>query len=464
MIQECYIENAFGKIIPIIPIIKNDLTVWIKTQPKRIKNLTQVNKFVALKNTHCLILNEAGNLESVLLGIATKNDYLTFGLLPQLLPAGKYQIKANNFTAKQLELAAIGWGLGSYLFTKYKERAISKVKLILPKNKNSKHINNIVAAIYLVRDLINTPVCDMHPNALALVAKNIAKSHQAKFKEYSGKALMRNFPAVYAVGKASINQPKLIKFDWGKKTHKKVVLVGKGVCFDSGGLNIKSPESMLLMKKDMAGAAHALGLAKMIMSENLPIQLSVIIPIVENVISSNSYKPGDVIKTRSGQTIEILNTDAEGRVILADALTLASKEKPNLLIDFATLTQAARAALGPNIPAMFSNDDAICNKMLNCLSEEQEAAWKMPLYQPYAEFIKSRVADLTNVATAGYLGAGAIIAALFLQKFVDKNLSWVHFDMSAYNFSATPGKAVGGEAMCLRGLFRYLAEYFTQES
>jgi len=254
----------------------------------------------------------------------------------------------------------------------------------------------------------------------------------------------------------------LIDLSYGDLNAPKIVLVGKGVCFDSGGLQLKPSASMLLMKKDMAGAAHVLGLARMLMDAKLPVNLRVIIPAVENLISGDSLKPGDIIKTRKGITIEVANTDAEGRLILADALALASEWQPKLILDFATLTGAARVALGSDITALFANNDKLAENIITNMLEEQEAVWRMPLYQPYLEFFKSEIADFKNIATSESAGVGAVIAALFLQQFVAEGVEWVHFDINAYNASTRPGKPEGGEACCLRGIFKYIECHFCE--
>lgn len=454
-----FITKSSNKAIPVVPICQADFSNWRLSQSMRVKNLVASNAFLAKSNTFCLLTDNSGNLAKVLLGLKNKDDFLSFGVLPKNLSAGCYYIDASTFSSEQLERAAVGWGMGSYQFKQYKNLKDFPAKLLCSKEKyDISSLNRTIDAIFLVRDLINTPAGDLYPEKLAEVATNLTKEFKAELKIIKGKELAADFPAVYAVGRGSKREPMLMDLRYGATDALKVVLVGKGVCFDSGGLQLKSPAGMLLMKKDMAGAAHVLGLARMIMAAKLPVNLRVIIPAVENLVSGDSLKPGDVIKTRKGLTIEVANTDAEGRLILADALAYASEWQPKLIIDFATLTSAARVALGPDITALFSNDDKLARDINTTLLEEQEQAWHMPLYQPYLEFLKSEIADLRNVVASDSTGGGAIMAALILQQFVVKEIGWVHLDMYAYNSSTKPGKPEGGEACCFRGIFKYLEQ------
>jgi leucyl aminopeptidase len=383
---------------------------------------------------------------------------LAFAVLPKILPAGFYRIDAPGFSSKQLEHAAIGWGMGNYQFTKYKKSKEFAAKLLCDENYDLNKINTGVESIFFVRDLINMPASDLYPEKLAEVAENLAKEFGAEFNKVTGEELRKNFPTIYAVGRGSEKQPLLIDLRYGDVNAPKVVLVGKGVCFDSGGLQLKTASGMLLMKKDMAGAAHAMGLARMIMAAKLPINLRVIIPAVENLVSRDSLKPGDIITTRKGLNVEITNTDAEGRLILADALTLACEWKPKLILDFATLTTAARIALGPDIVALFTEDHQLAQDIIAAMTKEQEPVWRLPLHQPYLEFLKSEIADFKNSATVE--SPGATIAALVLERFVTPEIKWAHFDMTAYNVKSKPGKPEGGEAMCLKGVFEYLKNKF----
>src|SRR3990172_6653521 len=417
-IPNCFASDIQGRAIPIVPVCQDDFAGWFANQSARIKNIISINGFLAKPNTFCLLADNDGNLENVILGLANKDDFFSFGVLPKILPTGCYDIVAPNFSSEQLEHAVIGWGMGSYQFKQYKELK-DFTAMLLCKNYNIARINRVISAIFLVRDLINTPANDLYPEKLAEVAMDLASEFKAEIKIIKGEELSKEFPAVYAVGRGSEKQPVLIDLRYGDLNAPKVVLVGKGVCFDSGGLQLKPASgNITLMKKDMAGAAHALALARMIMDAKLPVNLRVIIPAVENLISGDSFKPGDVIYTHKGLSLEIMNTDAEGRLILADALALASKWQPQLILDFATLTGAARIALGPDITALFSNDDQLVQDIVSVMSEEQEPVWRMPLYQPYLESLKSEVADFKNVVTSESFGGGAITAALLLQQFI----------------------------------------------
>ncbi len=312
-----------------------------------------------------------------------------------------------------------------------------------------------VAGLYQVRDLVNTPAEDMNPEHLAAAVRDTARAFGARVREIAGDALLaRNFPAIHAVGRAASHAPRLIDLRWGRSTHPKITLVGKGVCFDSGGLDLKTASGMRLMKKDMGGAAHALGLAHMIMRARLPVRLRLLIPAVENAVAGNAYRPGDVLASRKGLSIEIDNTDAEGRVILCDALTEAAAESPELIIDFATLTGAARVALGTDLPAMFCNRDEVAQCLADSASAVRDPVWRLPLHRPYRELIDSRIADIANSASGPY--AGAITAALFLEDFVSADTPWIHFDLMAWNIRSRPGRPEGGEAMGLRAVFDYL--------
>lgn len=385
-------------------------------------------------------------------GIRGHSDLEALAALYEILPAGIYQIE--GLSDDQRVPAAIGWVLQAYQFNRYKKSEIKNKKLVLNAAELSA-VLNYTRAHYLIRDLINTPADHMGPSELSAWAEKI--SGQQNFNLIRGDELLaQNFPAIHAVGRASDDAPCLSYFEWGNPTHPKVALVGKGVCFDTGGLDLKDAEGMRWMKKDMGGAAHALGLAKLIMAEKLPIHLSVYIPTVENAVSGNAYRPGDVISTRKGLSVEIGNTDAEGRVILSDALWFASesKFKPELIIDFATLTGAARVALGAELPALFSNQDDFANLILEMGLKYEDPLWRMPLHQPYKAHLKSSIADLNNMSKVSY--GGAITAALFLESFIGDDITWCHIDLMAFNTSSKPAKPEGGEAMGLRAVFQAL--------
>jgi leucyl aminopeptidase len=324
-------------------------------------------------------------------------------------------------------------------------------RLAWPEGAARERVRAAAEATYWVRDLINTPANDMGPAELAAAARGLARRFGARLGVVAGPALREGFPAVHAVGRASRRSPRLLDLRWGRRGPQ-VVLVGKGVCFDSGGLDLKSAAGMKLMKKDMGGAAHVLGLARMIMAARLPLRLRVLIPAVENAVSGDALRPLDVIRTRRGLSVEVGNTDAEGRLILADALTAAGS--PDLLVDFATLTGAARIALGTELPALFCNDDELAARLAACADAEDDPLWRLPLHAPYARMLRSSVADLSNVADGPY--AGALVAALFLERFVDPGTPWIHLDLMGWNLGGTPGRPEGGEAMGMRAVFRLI--------
>jgi leucyl aminopeptidase len=462
---DCFLssQSKNKNIIPLLLIIESEFQQWLTTQPKHIKNLTKVNKFSAKPASFCLITNADGELVKVLVGIKDKADVYVFGVLALALPTGKYMIAAQDLNKQQMQQAIIWWGLGSYKFIKYKSEVVNnkKARLIIPAYINKSYVIDVVNAVFLVRDLINTPTENMSPANLAEVAVKLAHEFGAKVKQVVGNELLKqNFPAVHTVGRASSISPRLIEITWGKnKKAPRVVLVGKGVCFDSGGLNLKTSVNMKSMKMDMAGAAHVLGLARLIMSQKLSVNLKVIIPAVENLISGCGYKPGDVIKTRKGTTVEIHSTDAEGRLILADALTYALEFKPNLLIDFASLTGAASVALGDKITAMFTDNDELANELMAASTVENDPVWRMPLYMPYRKYLNSKIADIANASLLKY--GGAITAALFLKEFIVGCKNWVHFDISGVNEKPELWQPEGGEANFLRAMFSYLVKHYS---
>jgi leucyl aminopeptidase len=453
-----YTTQTTEKAIPITPVIFKQFDAWLKQQDQTIKNWLTNDVFKAEVSTRCLIKNNAGEIERVLLGIDNENDFWSFASLPRCLPTGTYKID-DNFSADILNRAALGWGLGHYQFSAYKKPIPITAKLQLSKDYDAALLENFIPAIFLVRDLINTPTDDMGPAELAGAVETVAKKFGAQCNQIIGDDLLKeNYPTIHAVGRASIHAPRLIDMRWGNPQHRKVTLVGKGVCFDSGGLDIKPADGMLLMKKDMAGAAHALGLAQIIMTAQLPIYLRLLIPAVENAISSNAYHPGDVIKTRKGITVEITNTDAEGRLVLCDALAEANNDKPDVLIDFATLTGAASIALGPQIPSLFSPNEKLAQALLQSSQQNVDPMWRMPLHKPYRCYLDSLIADIANSSPNRF--AGSVTAALFLQEFVDPSIAWAHFDFMAWNPDTKHGgRHQGAEAMTLRAVYAYLASY-----
>lgn len=443
--------------IPITPLEKISFAAWLKKQSAFTKNWIKANDFSAEAGTHCIIPNAQGKLTDVVLGIKNADDFWVFGGLPLVLESRTYHLNlAARWTKDQLERAVIAWGCGSYQYTKYKKPKREPAKLVIPTLCDHAYIDNALQAIFLVRDLTNMPAEDLGPKDFADVAIKIAKKQHATVKHYAGNELRASFPLVHIVGRGSSRPPQVVEFIWGDKRAPKIALIGKGVCFDSGGLDLKPMSAMEDMKKDKVGAAHALALARMVMMAKLRLRLHVILPMAENLVSGASCKPGDVIKSRAGKTIEINDTDAEGRLLLADALARACEEKPKLIIDFASLTGAANVAVGTEIMALVANNDEAAAKALENLQTENEPTCRLPLYHPYREMLKSNIADLRNFTNSRY--AGAITAALFLNEFVNKDIPWLHFDIMGANVKSKPGRPEGGEAMGLKGMFRYLQE------
>ncbi|MGD9650711.1 MAG: M17 family metallopeptidase, partial [Dongiaceae bacterium] len=358
------------------------------------------------------------------------------------------------------ENLALGWALAQYQFDRYKKSTPRRAKLAWPKGVDRAKITALAESIFMARDLINTPANDMGPENLAAAAKKVAKENRAAYKEIIGGQLLKNnYPLIHAVGKASSQAPRLVDISFGPAKAPKVTLVGKGVCFDTGGLDLKNADGMKLMKKDMGGGALALGLFDALVKSKLPIRLRLLLPIVENSVAGNAFRPLDIIPSRKGLNVEIGNTDAEGRLILADALTEADQEKPDLLIDFATLTGAARIALGAEIPAVFSNRQNLAIDLASKAMEIYDPLWPLPLWNNYRKMLKSKFADLNNAPEGGY--GGAITAALFLQEFVSKKTPWIHIDTMAWNQSDSPGRPLGGEAMGLRAVYEFLVERYS---
>ena len=387
------------------------------------------------------------------IGSTGEDSLSTLGHLPYLLPEGVYRL-----TDDASFIALLGWGLGSYRFDRYKQADRQPAQLILPDSADAAELVNTVAASNLARDLINTPAQDMAPSHLQAEVEALAETFDAEINTTVGDALLDlECGAIHAVGRAAADAPRLMDLTWGNPDHPKITIVGKGVTFDSGGLNMKPSGGMRWMKKDMGGAAIAMGLGYLVMSQGLPIRLRLLIPAAENAVAGNAFRPGDVLHTHKGLTVEIDNTDAEGRLLLCDALSMASSEKPELIVDYATLTGAARGAVGAEIGALFSNDDALGQELMQLGRAEDDAVWPMPLHDAYDYMIKSHIADLVNSAASPY--AGAVTAALFLKRFID-DVPWVHFDVMAFNIRKRPGRPEGGEAMALRSVYRYLAQRF----
>lgn len=454
-----YTRSTNGAHTYILPLLVNEFDEWLNNQSEFITNWITSSGFKPDANKFCFIPNAKGQVEKIVLLTQKRDDLWAYAQLSSQLPGGLYCINNEKMTSKELNQAALGWGLGTYYFSFYQKQKSENPQLIINEHFDTSFFEPMVEATYLIRDLINTPAEDLTPHDLAKETMNLAHSFGAMVVVTSGKDLItKNYPAIYTVGRASPNIPQLIDLTWGESKRPKLTLVGKGVCFDSGGLNIKSAKAMELMKKDMAGAAHVLGLAYLIMKAKLPVRLRVLIPAVENAVDGLSYRPGDVIKMRKGTTVEIGNTDAEGRLVLADALTEASDESPHLIIDMASLTGAARVALGAEVPIFFTNKEDVAKDLFDGAKKAGEDIWRLPLYQPYKQYIQSKIADLNNASSNEY--GGAITAALFLQSFVSEQVAWVHFDLMGWNISDLPGRKVGGEAMGIRAIFQFLQDRY----
>lgn len=458
LLGDVFFEGKGTKSVPVDIVCVESFDKWLGAADTRHQAWMKAQGDKPVVHKTYLLPGKGGSLGRVLFIADPSDSFWQFSKLAINLPIGKYNLDQYP-DAIDADLLCLAWGLAFYQFNHYKTNAqpIKIAQLRWPKGAVVSKVNNTIESTILTRQLITTPAADMGPEKLEAAVKSVAKAHKAKFKSTIGKALLKqNYPAIHTVGKAAMEEPRLLEFTWsGAKAPKlKVALVGKGVCFDSGGLDLKSSQGMLLMKKDMGGAANVLGLAKLLMAADLPISLHVLIPAVENAISEKAMRPLDICQTRKGLTVEIGNTDAEGRLILIDALARACEEKPDLIIDCATLTGAARVAMGADVPALFSNNSEVAEKIVKTSHEVEDPLWCMPLYRPYEKGLSSAVADLSSTGKSSY--GGAITAALFLNKFVDPGIDWVHVDMMAYNLSSSPGRPEGGEAMGMRALYTYI--------
>ncbi|NMM45838.1 leucyl aminopeptidase family protein [Rhodospirillaceae bacterium KN72] len=457
--MDCFAARADDSTTTLIAVEEAAYAGWLDGQDDRIKAWLSATGFKGKPGGTSLLPGADGSVQNALLVIENADDLWSWGGAPGKLPEGSYAIDPAVTDAKTLTRACLGWALGSYVFDRYRKREEPARRLVWPKTVNQTEVTAIASGVYLTRDLINTPASDMGPGELASAAAALARDFGGACETVVGDDLLReNFPMIHAVGRASSRPPRLIDLAWGKSTHPKLTLVGKGVCFDSGGLDLKPSSAMLMMKKDMGGAAQVLGLARMIMALTLPVRLRVLIPAVENSVSGDSFRPLDILSSRKGLTVEIGNTDAEGRLVLADALTLACEEDPDLLIDFATLTGAARVALGTDLPALFTNSDSLAADLAASGSSAQDPTWRLPLHKPYAKMLDSKIADTNNVSSGGY--AGAITAALFLEKFITPDTEWAHIDLMSWNVSGKPGRPEGGEAQAVRGVLDALRKRY----
>lgn len=449
--------------IRLTPVAAADLAKLLKTLPATQRRFAEANGFKAGSGDVLALPGKDGRIERVLAGMPARespdgagNLFWTWAGLPLRLPAAAYRIDPEPDDAALATKIAIAWGIGSYAFDRYKKIARKPATLVWPAACDRTVARSHITADGFARDLINTPAEDMGPGDFAEAALAMAEELGMKASVVAGEALAaQGYNLVHAVGRAAARAPCLIELSWGDASHPRLAVIGKGVCFDTGGLGLKNDAGMKLMKKDMGGAAHALALARLIVEAKLKVRLQVLVPAVENSVSGNAVRPLDVIKSKAGPTVEIGHTDAEGRLILADAFARAGEEKPELMIDFATLTGAARVALGPDLPALFCNDDDLARALLTSGLTENDPMWLMPLWQAYRARIDSKVADLNNVAEGGF--AGASIAALFLQAFVPPGAKWAHLDLIAWSPWSRPGRPEGAMLQAVRSVFATLA-------
>ncbi len=460
-----FADRAAAGAIPVWPVAKADCESWLAQQPARVGQWAKTSKFDGGEGQVVKFPDAEGGVAAIGFGLGDNDNPLVWRALPSAVPEEECYRIDTPLAPERATLAALGWLLGSYSFTRYKSAGEAgdtkpKPRLVVPEGVDAADIGRIAEGVYLARDLINIPACDLGPEELAQAAHRLAERYGADFREIVGEALLeKNYPMIYAVGKGSVRPPRLIDFTWGDPDAPKLTLVGKGIVFDSGGLDLKPSSAMLLMKKDMGGAANVLGLAQMIMDAALPVRLRVLVPAAENAISGGAFRPGDVLKSRKGISVEIGNTDAEGRLVLADALADADGEAPDLLIDLATLTGAARVALGAEIPPFFTDDMTLAEDLSRHAEDVADPLWRLPLWKPYARGLDSKVAALSNVTDGGM--AGAITAALFLQKFVTGTKSWVHCDIYGWNATAGAGRPVGGEGQAIRALYSLICARYS---
>ena len=436
---------------PLHLVDRNGFAAWSQRQPPTMRHWLAAHEFDGASGS-MLPLPDNEGLGSAVLGIGDPLDPWSYAHAPGMLPPGDWRVDGDLHVEVRCALQ-LGWGLGAYRYTRFRDAPRAPARLVLDTLDDD--TTDVLAACLRVRDLVNTPTEHLGPDQLEQVVCEIAERHGATIEVISGDDLLaRNFPAIHAVGRASHRAPRLIALRWGEPSAPHVALVGKGVCFDTGGLSIKLAEGMRNMKKDMGGAAHAIALAELIMARKLPLRITLLVPAVENSIGPNSYRPGEVVSTRKGIHVEIDNTDAEGRVILGDALAYAGEQSPDLLLDFATLTGAARTALGPDLPAVYANDDTVAQQWLDAGMRMRDPVWRMPLWRPYLRYLTSNIADLANSGPSKM--AGSITAALYLECFVPAQQTWAHLDVYAWNDSDRPGRPAGGEAQGLRAAYAML--------
>jgi leucyl aminopeptidase len=455
----CFVAHGQTQTRPIWAVPAAQYRAWLAAQPAHVGAWLEGSAFEAKAGRSTLLPDAKGAPGGALLLLSEPAEPWDFAAVRDRLPAGDWRLEpaGDGFNLGQ---AALGWALGSYRFDRYRKNEVKPVRLAVRLEPETERANTIAEAISLARDLINTPAADLGPAELAEAAAAVAERSGAMLRTIEGNALLdENYPAIHAVGQASARPPRLIELTWGEAGAPKLTLIGKGVCFDTGGLDLKTSSNMQLMKKDMGGAAVTLGLAQVVTALALPVRLRLLIGAVENSVSGSSFRPGDVLRTRKGLTVEVGNTDAEGRLVLADLLAEADRERPVLLVDCATLTGAARVALGPDLPALFTPDDALADDLLAAGRAAFDPLWRLPLHGPYRDMIDSPIADLNNAGKSG--GPGAITAALFLERFVTETRAWAHLDIFAWNSESRPGRPRGGEATGLRALLHAIERRFT---
>jgi leucyl aminopeptidase len=457
--SEVILASSDAAAIPIVAVPDSELEAALAAQPAFVRGFATLSEFKAKAGQVLLVPGEDGALATVLLGLGPNPEPMAFRGLAAKLPAGTYRI-AQAPAALTPDQTALAFALGTYRFDRYKSHDKDRPKLVA-EGADVDEVRHVAHACALARDMVNTPANDMGPRQIESIAREIAEQYGAEITVATGDGLLEaNYPAVHAVGRAATAEraPRMIELSWGKKGMPLVAIVGKGVVFDTGGLDIKPSAGMRQMKKDMGGAAHALALGRMVMEAKLPVRLAVLVPVVENAISGDAMRPGDVLASRKGISIEVGNTDAEGRLILADALARAAELEPVLTLDFATLTGAARVALGPQLPPFYTDDDKLADALVRHCSEAADPVWRMPLWKPYADALDSDVAEVKNDPD-GWAQAGSVTAALFLQKFAPAG-PWVHFDIFAWNPRNRPGYPAGAEAQAIRGCYAMLRERF----
>jgi len=441
---------------PILPMDAKALDAWLAQADEASARWVRLAGFEASAGSHVLVPGPEGRPAMVLLGVEKESGVWALAGLPDALPEGDYALDSDWGRNRRVR-AALGWGLACHRFDRYKVQKAPTARLLLEEDIREE-VEIFWKASTQVRDLVNTPAIDLGPEELAATLGELAGEFDAEFTVYDGETLAREFPAIHVVGQAATRGPRLAKLQWGNPEHPPLALVGKGVVFDSGGLNIKPGAGMVLMKKDMGGAAHVIGLARLIMALKLPVNLRVYIPAVENAIAGNAYRPSDIIRTRQGTTVEIGNTDAEGRIILSDALTLAAEEGAERIIDFATLTGAARIALGEDLPPIYGRDQTQLRTIQDLSFSEEDPLWHMPLHRPYKRQIVPAQAELSNTGTTPQ--GGSLTAALFLDHFVPEALDWLHLDIYAWNLGDRPGRPAGGEVQGIRAIWSWLESVY----